>query len=295
MSDAMTGRLIRGVGGLYTARDANGQEYVLRARGRFRREKTTPLPGDRVQFTPGEGEIHGWLDEILPRVSQSLRPPVANITLEVAVIAPEPTPDLLLIDRLLVHAARSGFRTLLCVNKCDLDRDLAGQVQAQYAAAGIEVLAVSAATGEGLEALRERMTGELCCMAGQSAVGKSTLLNALLGARLLTGDVSEKIRRGRHTTRHCELYEMGGLAVLDTPGFSLLSLDGGLEPEQLQNWYPDYRDLAADCRFAPCVHDREPGCAVRAAVASGALDARRHARYLALLEEVRLAWKGRFG
>jgi ribosome biogenesis GTPase len=295
MSAAMTGRLVRGVGGLYTVRDGAGQAYVLRARGRFRREKITPLPGDLVQFTPGEGDIHGWLDEILPRVSQSLRPPVANITLEVAVIAPEPAPDLLLIDRLLVHAARSGFRTLLCVNKCDLDRDLAGRVRVQYAAAGIDVLPVSAATGEGLSALRARMTGELCCMAGQSAVGKSTLLNALLGAQLQTGGVSEKIRRGRHTTRHCELYKMGGLAVLDTPGFSLLSLDSGLEPEQLQDWYPDYRDVAAGCRFAPCVHDREPGCAVRAAVASGALDAQRHARYLALLEEVRMAWKGRFG
>ena len=208
-------------------------------------------------------------------------------------VAPEPSPDLLLIDRLLVCAAQEGMRTLLCVNKCDLDAGLAPDLRQQYAASGLEVLAVSAVTGEGLDVLRERMRGELCCMAGQSAVGKSTLLNALCGLSLKTGDLS-RIHRGRHTTRHAELLEADGLAVLDTPGFSLLTLEEKMAPESLQAWYPEFVPLAAGCRFSPCLHDREPGCAVRAAVEAGALDARRYERYRMLLEEVRGVWKARY-
>jgi len=290
----MTGRVLRGVGGLYTVRGEDGREYVLRARGRFRREGLAPMVGDNVRFTPGRDEEHGWLDEILPRVSQSLRPPAANITLQVLVIAPEPEPDLMLVDRLLVHAGQSGFAALLCINKCDLDDRLAGVIAEQYRGAGIEALATSACTGAGLDTLRARMLPEVSCMAGQSAVGKSTLLNALMGLRLRTGGLSERIRRGRHTTRHAELLEANGLTVLDTPGFSLLSLDARLAPHELQDWYPEYEARAAACRFQPCMHDAEPGCAVLGAVAAGELDAARHARYRTLLQEVRQTWKARY-
>lgn len=292
--ETMKGTILRGVGGLYTVHSDAGEEYVLRARGRFRREGITPLVGDFVMFTPGQGEEHGWLDEILPRISQSLRPPVANISLQILVVAPEPTPDLLLIDRLLVYAEQSGFEAVLCVNKCDLDRALAPEIARQYAASGLPVLPVSAKTGEGLDTLRERMRGELSCMAGQSAVGKSTLLNALLGLDLKTGGLSEKIRRGKHTTRHAELLEVDGMTVLDTPGFSLLALDAGMAPETLQDWYPEFAARTADCRFQPCLHDREPDCAVQAAVAAGDIDKNRYERYLALLEEVRGVWKDRY-
>lgn len=289
------GRLLRGVGGLYTAQDdADGAEYVLRARGRFRREGMTPLVGDRVLFTPGDGEEHGWIDEILPRTSISLRPPVANVSLMVIVIAPEPAPDLLLVDRLLVRAGQSNYKPLLCVNKVDLDPQLPQRLEQAYGAAGVEVIGASALAGDGLDALKARMRGELSCMAGQSAVGKSTLLNAIFGFTLKTGEVSERIRRGRHTTRHAELLESGGIAVLDTPGFSLLTLEEGMEPEHLQDWYPEYVARSADCRFAPCVHDREPDCAVRASVAAGELDEARYERYRVLLDEVRETWKNRY-
>lgn len=288
------GRILRGVGGLYTVRGPHGQDSVLRARGRFRREGMTPLVGDRVLYTPGEGEEHGWIDAILPRETQSLRPPVANLSLQVLVVAPEPAPDLLLVDRMLVYAGQSGFDAAVCVNKSDLDEALAPQLAQQYAASGFPVYATSAKTGQGLSALRARMQGEVSCMAGQSAVGKSTLLNALLGLTLKTGDLSDRIRRGKHTTRHAELLEVGGMTVLDTPGFSLLSLEAGMEPEALQGWYPDYAALAQGCRFAPCLHDQEPGCAVREAVSEGVLDASRYARYRTLLSEVRQAWKGRY-
>lgn len=289
------GRILRGVGGLYTVLgDDDRQEYVLRARGRFRREGITPLVGDAVLFSPGQGEEHGWIDEILPRRSQCLRPPVANISLQILVIAPEPAPDLLLIDRLLVHAAQSNFTPVLCVNKADIDKALAPHIESEYAASHLEVFATSAQTGEGIDALRARMRGEISCMAGQSAVGKSTLLNTLLGLDLKTGGLSEKIRRGRHTTRHAELLVSGELEVLDTPGFSLLTIDPGMEPEHLQDWYPEYDELSHECRFQPCLHDREPDCAVHKAVDSGALDSRRYERYRILLTEVRETWGSRY-
>lgn len=294
MENDKTGRIIKGVGGLYTARDAEWNEYVLRARGKFRREGISPLVGDRVMFAPGDGETHGWLQQILPRTSQCTRPPAANIDLLVIVVAKTPEPDLLLVDRLIVHARMAGFEALLCVNKCDVGEHLAEQLAKAYRASGIAVIPVSAYTGEGLEALYAQMQGKLCCMAGQSAVGKSTLLNTLCGLSLKTGELSDRIHRGKHTTRHAELLEANGLSVLDTPGFSLMEISPGLAPENLQDYYPEYTRIGGACRFSPCVHDREPDCAVRAAIAQGTLDETRHARYLLLLDEVRKAWKGRY-
>ena len=283
----MQGRIIRGIGGFYFVRDAQGVEYTLRARGRFRREHKTPLVGDEVVFTPGQGEEHGWLDEILPRRSECLRPPAANVSLLLVVCAPEPLPDLMLIDRLIIRAKRGNMKAALIINKCDLDPSLAETLSRQYAGAGVPILPVSAREARGLDALREIMRGELCCVCGQSAVGKSTLLNALCG-------LSEKIRRGKNTTRHAELIERGGVAVLDTPGFSLLELDGDMEPETLREWYPEFAPYEVRCRFDPCLHDREPDCAVRAAVEAGAISAERWERYRLLLAGVRESWKNRY-
>lgn len=290
----MQGRIIRGIGGFYYVRDAQGAEYTLRARGRFRRERKTPLVGDEVVFTPGQGEEHGWLDEILPRRSECLRPPAANVSLLLVVCAPEPLPDLLLIDRLIIRAKRGNMKAALVINKCDLDPTLAETLSRQYAGAGAPILPVSAREARGLDALREIMRGELCCVCGQSAVGKSTLLNALCGLELKTGELSEKIRRGKNTTRHAELIERGGVAVLDTPGFSLLELDGDMEPETLREWYPEFAQYEGSCRFEPCLHDREPGCAVHAAAEAGEISAERWERYKTLLAGVREAWKNRY-
>lgn len=290
----MQGRIIRGIGGFYYVRDAQGAEYTLRARGRFRKEHKTPLVGDEVVFTPGQGEEHGWLDEILPRRSECLRPPAANVSLLLIVCAPEPLPDLLLIDRLMIRAKRGNMKAALVINKCDLDPSLAQTLSRQYAGAGVPILPVSARQARGMDALREIMRGELCCVCGQSAVGKSTLLNALCGLELKTGELSEKIRRGKNTTRHAELIERGDVAVLDTPGFSLLELDGGMEPETLRAWYPEFAPYERRCRFDPCLHNREPGCAVRAAVEAGEISAERWERYRLLLAGVRESWKNRY-
>ena len=288
------GTLIRGYGGFYTVRDAEGQEFTLRCKKKFRRLGLSPLVGDEVLFTPGEGEEHGWLEEILPRSSQCLRPPVANVSLLLIVVAPVPEPDLLLVDRMMVRARAQGMDMLLAVNKCDLDAGLAQELQAQYAGAQVPVFAVSAESGQGLAALRERMAGRLCCLTGQSGVGKSTLLNALLGLSLETGEISRKIQRGKNTTRHAELLVKDGLRVLDTAGFSLLELDGGMEPVTLKEYYPEFAAYEGKCRFEPCYHDREPGCAVTAACGEGAIHPQRLARYRALLAEVRQAWRERY-
>ena len=288
------GTLIRGFGGFYAVRDAEGQEFTLRCKKKFRRLGLSPLVGDEVLFTPGEGEEHGWLEEILPRSSQCLRPPVANVSLLLIVVAPVPEPDLLLVDRMMVRARAQGMDMLLVVNKCDLDEGLAQELQAQYAGAQVPVYAVSAESGQGLAALRERMGGRLCCLTGQSGVGKSTLLNALLGLSLETGEISRKIQRGKNTTRHAELLVKDGLRVLDTAGFSLLELDGGMEPVTLKEYYPEFAEYEGKCRFEPCYHDREPGCAVTAACGEGAIHPQRLARYRALLAEVRQAWRERY-
>lgn len=288
------GVIVKGVGGLYYARGEDGGTHVLRARGIFRRRHITPMVGDRVRFTPGQGEEHGWVEEILPRESQLVRPPVANVRYLVIVLAPAPAPDFLLIDTLIAMALRQGIRPALVVNKCDLDEGTCEAVRRDYAGLGAPLMAVSALTGQGMDSLRALLASGVCCLAGQSGVGKSTLLCAATGLKLQTGEISQKIRRGRHTTRHAELLYSGEYCVLDTPGFSLLELENGLSPEDFAQLYPEYNALAGSCRFQPCLHDREPGCAVHAAVDAGELGAARWTRYRELLTQVRENWKGRY-
>ena len=297
MSEVMMkqGVLVRGFGGFYVAAEDDGTEHILRCKKKFRRMRISPLVGDQVTFTPGEGEEHGWLEDILPRTSECIRPPVANVSLLIVVICPSPEPDLLLADRLLIRARLQGMRTAIVVNKSDLDPTLAERIREEYAGADCPVLSASAKEARGLDALREMMTGEsICCLTGQSGVGKSTLLNALLGLELETGDISEKIQRGKNTTRHAQLLISGGIRVLDTAGFSLLELDAKQEPEKLREAYPEFLPHEGCCRFAPCLHDREPGCAVTAAMEAGEIAPGRVMRYRQLLADVRETWKQRY-
>ena len=260
------GVLVRFFGGFYVAADADGQEYTLRCPKKFRHQRLSPLVGDAVRFTPGQGEEEGWLVEILPRKTECIRPPVANVTLLLVSICPSPEPDLLLVDRLLARAKKQGMKTALIVGKCDLDGGkLLAQMQEEYRGADCPVLGVSARNKEGLDSVRALMRGaDCCCLAGQSGVGKSTLLND------------------------------DGIHVLDTAGFSLLETEKGMEPEELQELYPEFQPYIGQCRFQPCLHDREPGCAVTQAVQAGKIDGNRVARYRELLADVRLAWKNRY-
>ncbi len=289
-----TGIILKGVGGLYYARGKTDTVYVLRAKGAFRRQHITPIVGDQIHFTPGEGEEHGWIEEVLPRKNQLIRPPVANIGHLIFVLSPQPEPDLLLLDTMLIMAREQHIDPVIVVNKCELSPALGDQIRAEYAGAEAQVLEVSAETGYGLDALAAVLRDGICCFAGQSGVGKSSLLSAITGLALTSGEISRKIARGKNTTRHAELLVKDGYHVLDTAGFSLLELPSPMDPVTLREYYPEFAPYEGQCRFQPCYHASEPDCAVTAAVQRGDISPARVARYHLLLEKVRLAWRNRY-
>ena len=290
----LQGILLKGVGGFYYARIEDESVYTLRAQGKLRRDRMKPKVGDRVEFSPGTGEEHGWILRVEPRKNELTRPPVANVdVIAIVVAAATPEPDLLLADRLMLNARRAGIGVQMVVSKCDLDPERAEAICRQYRGADANPIAVSSANGTGIGELREMLKGKIHALAGQSGVGKSTLINALYGLNTETGDLSKKIERGKNTTRHCELIPVSGGMVLDTPGFSLLESDP-FDPVELKDGYPEFAPYEGQCFFHPCYHATEPKCAVLNAVKEGAIDSERHARYVALLEETKERWRERY-
>ena len=291
----MQGTVLRGIGGFYTAMDDAGELYTLRAQRKLRRDRMKPKVGDRVEMTPGTGEEDGWLQAILPRRNELERPPVANIDrIVVVAAAAAPEADLLLVDRMLLAARRREIEPVLVVSKCELDPARAEEIARQYRGAQVSAMAVSAHSGENVDALRELLRGSVHALAGQSGAGKSSLINALYGMELETGGLSEKIERGKNTTRRSELIPLpGGGMVLDTPGFSLLEA-AAFDPVELQDSYPEFAACAGQCYFQPCYHASEPRCRVLAAVAAGEIDRERHGRYVELLNEMKIKWRERY-
>ena len=290
----MEGRILKGVGSFYTVQSGE-ESWVCKARGRFRKEGLTPVPGDRVEFHIGD-DGKGYLLEILPRHNLLIRPAVANVDkLFIVLSASSPEMDLWLCDKLLMQCELLSISPALVCNK--IDEGPAGRVEAlaaQYTPGGYPVLGTSARTGEGLQALQESMRGCVSCFAGQSAVGKSSLLNALLpGLSLEVGDLSRKTERGRHTTRHAELFSAFGGAVVDTPGFSLLDLST-MEPEDLSGLYPEMQAARHNCRFPGCLHITEPDCAVKPLLDTGGLHPLRYERYKGFVEELKEMRKHRY-
>ena len=280
------GLIRKALSGFYYV-DDGGRVVACRARGKHRRAKLTPLVGDRVRFTPLE-DGSGALDEILPRKNAFSRPAVANIDLLVVVASQAiPVTDPFLIDRVAAIARSRDCETLICINKCDLEP---GEELARvYEQAGFPTLRVSAETGEGVGALGRFLAGKVCAFTGNSGVGKSSLLNAL-GAEfdLPTGQVSEKLGRGRHTTRHVELFRLScGAMAADTPGFSSFDEDQTeLErKEELQYVFREFAPYLGRCRFPDCAHVKEKGCAVLEAVRAGEIPPTRHRSYVRLYEQ----------
>lgn len=262
---------------------------ACRGRGRLRKEKITPLVGDQVLFTPlGDGS--GSLDEILPRKNQFYRPAVANID-QLVIIASEAAPvtDPFLIDRVAAIAEGRGCQCVICINKCDLaSGDGLSQI---YRRAGFPTLQISAETGDGIDALRAIIAGKVSAFTGNSGVGKSSILNALEpGIVLPTGDVSEKLGRGRHTTRHVELIRLScGGAVADTPGFSSFDVDQMelAAPESLARCFREFVPYLGSCQFQNCSHVKERGCAVLAALRAGEIAPTRHQSYVRLYQQAK--------
>lgn len=282
------GIIRKALSGFYYVDD--GQTVTAcRARGKHRHAKITPLVGDRVRFTLLEDGT-GALDEILPRKNEFYRPAVANIDLLVVVASQAvPVTDPFLIDRVAAIAQSRGCETLVCVNKCDLEpgEDLARI----YEQAGFPTLRVSAETGEGIDALGQAIAGKVCAFTGNSGVGKSSILNALeRDFNLATGEVSDKLGRGRHTTRHVELFRLScGALAADTPGFSSFDVDKMelARKEELQYAFREFAPCLGKCQFQDCAHVKEKGCAVLEAVRAGTIPRTRHQSYVRLYEQAK--------
>ena len=276
---------MRSLSGFYEVQTAGGS-ITCRGRGSLRRTGDTPLTGDMVEISVEKGK--GMVEKILPRKNSFVRPAVANIDALVVFAANvNPVTEPFLIDRVAAIAGDREVPVILCINKCDLDP--AVDLSRIYRSAGFPVICASAETGEGVAELRQLIQGKLTAFTGNSGVGKSSMLNALcpeLG--LATGEVSEKLGRGRHTTRHVELFNLGeDTFVADTPGFSSFDTDQMdiLLKENLQYAFPDFGRFLGSCQFHDCTHRKEPGCAVRSAVEAGQLESTRYDSYLKLYEK----------
>ena len=282
------GRIEKALSGFYYV-NTGAETLQCRARGKFRREGVSPLVGDRVEVRElGGGE--GFVEAIEERRNVFSRPAAANIDqLVILASAAIPVTEPYLIDRIASIAAVKGCDVLLCLNKCDLDP--AEELYSIYSRSAIPVLRISAETGEGLDALRQAIAGKLNAFTGNSGVGKSSVLNALLPElHLPVGEVSKALGRGRHTTRHVELFPLGGgTYVIDTPGFSSFDTEEmDLElKEHLPETFPEFAPYVNDCRFTGCTHTKEKGCRVLQAVKDGDIPASRHRSYLRLFQELK--------
>ena len=285
MSEKQTGRILRSISGFYDVQTPAGL-ITCRGRGVLRRDGESPLTGDLVEITVEKGK--GMVDRILPRKNAFVRPAVANVDgLVVFAANVNPVTEPFLIDRVAAIAGDQDVPVYLCVNKCDLDPG--EDLLRIYRHAGFRVIQSSAETGEGVEELRQLLKGKLTAFTGNSGVGKSSMLNALCPSLTLsTGEVSEKLGRGRHTTRHVELYRLDeDTYVADTPGFSSFDTDqmDVILKENLQYAFPDFGPYIGKCQFHDCSHRKEPCCAVTAALAAGEIESTRYDSYLKLYEK----------
>ena len=279
------GLIVKALSGFYYVQTETGL-LECKARGRFRLDGTSPLVGDRVLCSL-DAQGRGRIDRVRERKNWFVRPPVANIDALVFVAAnSNPVTDPFLIDRVSVIAEDAGCELIICLNKTDLNEG--DELFEIFSSAGFPVIRTSAETGEGVEELRAALRGKISAFTGNSGVGKSSLLNRLLpGLNIPTAEVSEKLGRGKHTTRHTELFQIGeGSYVADTPGFASFEIEmmKRIPKEELAAHFRDFAPYIGSCRFLDCTHRREPGCAVTEAVASGAVSRSRYSSYLRLYE-----------
>lgn len=284
------GIITKGIGGFYYVKTKYGV-YECRARGLFREEKITPLVGDRVSIRVDENSHTGYIEKIYDRNSELIRPPVANVNQAVIVVSiNKPKPNFWLLDRFLILAIHEGLDVVICINKIDLASTKEIEcIENIYAKAGYKIIGTSCTKKEGIEELKEVLKDRISVFAGASGVGKSSLLNCVQeGLNLKTGEISKKNSRGKHTTRHIELLELGiGGLILDTPGFSSLDIDFIEKEEDLQFYYREILEESSHCRFDTCLHYKEPDCEVKRLVNKGEISKMRYNNYISFIEEIK--------
>ena len=287
----MQGKIVKGIAGFYYVHVEGEGVYECKARGIFRKDNVKPLVGDDVEIEvlAEEGQ-KGSITALLPRRNELLRPNVANIDQALIIFAmAKPAPSFNLLDRFLVMMQQKELPCIICFNKKDIAESGAVERLAKaYRDCGCRVLFVSAKEKEGIEALRALLEKKTTTVAGPSGVGKSSLVNCLHNSSVMeTGEISEKIERGKHTTRHAELlFSEDGTYLMDTPGFSSLALFD-MEKEALSAYYPEFAPYTENCRFRGCVHISEPVCGVKAALAAGQISRVRYENYVMLFEELK--------
>lgn len=284
----LNGTIIKGIGGFYYVEAADAV-YECKARGVFRKRKQTPLVGDSVRIGVGEASQENTIDEILPRKNMLRRPPLANLDQLVIVASTcEPAPNLLLLDKLTAIAVSKQITPALVFTKSDLCK--ADELVALYRHAGMRACSVSCKTGEGMEQIKTLLSGKLSAFTGNSGVGKSSLLNCLDASLCLpTGKISDKLGRGRHTTRQSEIFHLADGLVADTPGFSSLDLEKSelIRKDELPFCFPEFLPYLGSCQFSSCTHTKDKGCAIIEAVAQGKIERKRHESYVSLYESVK--------
>lgn len=286
----MKGKIIKGIAGFYYVHTPEGV-FECKAKGVFRKEKLKPLVGDNVEIEIVDDEkLLGNITEIFPRSNSLIRPAAANIDQALVIFAiVKPDPNYNLLDRFLISMRQQMIPTVICFNK----KDLASAKEQQelyeaYRQSGCEVMFVSGSRQEGIDRIREALRGKTTVVAGPSGVGKSTIVNALTPeAHMETGEISRKIERGKHTTRHAELFAVEEATyIMDTPGFTSLNV-AGMEKEELQGFYPEFEPYEPYCRFGGCVHINEPVCGVKEALAEGKISRIRYDNYCRIYEELK--------
>lgn len=278
----LQGIIVKGIGGFYYIKAENGLVYECKARGIFRKEKIKPMIGDRVEIEIID-EIHGNIEKIMDRKSELIRPPVSNIDLLVVVVATKnPNPDFYFLDKLLVMAEARGIKPALCINKTDISS--ADEIKKIYKNTNYPIFEASAKNSVFSPELYDYLEGKTTAFAGLSGVGKSSLLNLLVDDDLETGAISDRIQRGKHTTRHVELFELqNGGYVLDTPGFSSFEAEI-IKTSELCRYFPEMSEFLEGCRFSGCAHINEPDCRVKDAVNEGIISQSRYESYLKMYD-----------
>ena len=287
----MQGKIIRGIAGFYYVHVPQMGVYECKAKGIFRKNKLKPLVGDLVNLSIlDEENKKGNIDEVLERKNELIRPAVANIDQALVIFAiKKPEPNLNLLDRFLIMMEQKGIPCVLVFNKSDLaTEEEKKNMQAIYAGNGCKILFVSAKENQGVEEIKTVLTGKTSTVAGPSGVGKSSLINKLQSdINMETGSISEKIERGKHTTRHTEFIPIDdNTFIMDTPGFSSLAVFD-MEKEELEQFYPEFDEYRDTCRFNGCSHTHEPGCGVKEAIEEGKISKDRYENYQLIYEELK--------